>query len=146
VTNAVENAVEPFVRLFSLKQDFPDAFYLLMNPAGNQQTTEINITKNHFNRLFANKSLNAEQTMVILKPKEGKTITNPTTLTVDNIAAGGWVGIFNSEMKKATIPLGEFDPIKKVVVTAAGLQPADKGLKNEEIDDVMILMFFRVTE
>ncbi len=143
--NAIDSAPEPFVRLFSLKQDFPDAFHLLMNPVGNQQTTEVTFTKNHFNRLFANKSINVEQTVILLKPKEGKSITNPTSLTVDNTAAGGWVNIFNSEMKKATVPLGEFDPIKKVVITAAGFQPGDKGLKNEEIDDVMVLLSFRVT-
>ena len=142
---AIDNAPEPFVRLFSFKQDFPDAFHLLMNPPGNQQTTEITISKHHFNRLFANKSLNVAQTVILLAPKEGKSITNPTSLTVDNTASGAWVNIFNSEVKKATIPLGEFDPIKKLVISATGIQPGDKGLKSEEIDDVLLLLFYRTS-
>jgi len=145
INHAIEEAPEPFVRLFSLKQDFPDAFHQLMNPAeGSQQSVEISINKNHFNRLFASRAINAIETVMILQPKENKTITTPVAFTLDNVAASAWIGVFNSEMKKTTIPLGEYDPVKKISMKANGIQPSTPGLKKDEIEDVMILMYFRV--
>ena len=146
IKHAIEEAPEPFVRLFSLKQDFPDAFHQLMNPVeGGQQSIEISISKNHFNRLFASRTINVQEAVVILQPKEGKTITTPAAFTFDNVSAGSWLGVFNGEMKKTTIPLADdYDPVKKIAIKTNGSQPSDPGLKKDEIEDVMILMYFRV--
>ena len=140
---AIENAPEPFMRLFSLKHEFPEAFNQLINKADKIQKTEIEISKIHFNRVFANRILNVVETNIFIKPKEGKAVTDPAGFKFDNTAANAWIAVFDGSLKKTTIPSAEFNPLKKVTIEA-GTQGGNDGLKKNEVEDLLILFSFSV--
>lgn len=133
----------PFARLFSLKYDFPQNFYQFLQSSGTQTTT-IEITKEHFSYLFAFGAIAVNQTEVFINPKkEVKEITVPTSfsISINAIPAtiGAWGSISDTNVKKSTIGLTDFDPKTKWQIEAS-------GLKKEEVDDLMILIYFHVKE
>ena len=144
-THELEKAPQPFMRLFSLRHDFPDAFHQLLNLPGNIQNTEIQISKNHFPIIFNNRTITANKTQVFIRPKSGQTITAPTffniTIGDEQASASDWIGVFNTDMIKSTFHLGEVDPVQLLTITA-GDPNGNEGLQKEEVDDVLIYFEF----
>ena len=149
-TNLFNNTSQPFIRMFSLKQDFPNAFHQLIN--SDPQKTEIVITKDHFNRLFYNRNINTTQVEILLTTMKNEPVSAPLLLSVDfnNTSlkienASDWIDApFNENFKqvKQTFING-FDPLGKVSIEA-GTDAGNDGLRKDEIDDVLIKFEFNV--
>lgn len=143
-----ENAPEPFMRMFSLKYEFPDALYKLIEVGGNPQKADFVIGSKHFPMLLAKKTLKVLKAEIFLIPKDGKTITDPVSLKISNEDAslegtpgGAWQKLPLIEVKRITLNLTEFEPLQNWTIEAGNNQ-----LKKEEIEDILILFRYAINE
>ena len=118
--------------------------------------TEIEIDRQHFPILFANKKVKVLKAEVFLQPKKGKTgITVPGSIKIiekntetDKLKAsssGEWVKLPHSEIMKINLTLNseDFSPFGRwsfEVNDPESLE--DKRLKENEIEDLLILMSY----
>jgi hypothetical protein len=126
-------------RLISLKHEFPNALYKLLNPSGATQTTEFELGKNHFPYFLSDKDLTLSSGKVYLKPKGKDPIeTTGLTLKINNVNAGTW-SAFGNNMKEASVSLSG-NPIRKWTIDSAA-----NGLDKEELDDILILLKYTIS-
>jgi hypothetical protein len=128
-------------RLFSLKQDFSNAFHLLIKGPNNPQATQFEMTSQYFPYMFAGKTPEITEVRLFLAPKEGKTITTAgLNLVVNEEAAGGaWANFKQTEIKTTLYGISG-SPIGLWTMDAG-----NNGLKADEIDDVLILLRYTIS-
>jgi len=146
----IDQMPQPMMRLFSLKNDFPNVFYQLMH--GDSQSTVFSIGKNHFPYLFAGKNLRVEQTQLLLKRKAGlsSALTTPSTINVNgtSLSTGTtasslvWNDFFSPAIKITNLALGNFDPVREWRISFDSDTGAN-GLHREQVEDVMVLVTFK---
>lgn len=123
-------------RLISLKHEFPNALYQLLNPAAEQQTTEFDIQKKHFPFFLNDKELTLSPgTKIYLKPKgnEPAELGGPV-LKINDQLAEGWADVSGGNLKEATLSLSG-NPLGKWTIDVSS-----GSLDNEQIDDILILL------
>lgn len=129
-------------RLVSLRHEFPNAFHRLMNPKGNTQTTEFELTKSHFPYFLKDQDLKLENGTAYLNPKE----TNPVNTEGLKFKLSGktigetdskWKGAYGN-LKGGTVSLSG-DPIKTWTIAIEAGQ-----LDKEELDDILILLRYKL--
>ncbi len=132
-------------RLLSLKHEFPNALYKLLNPSGASQTTEFSVEKSHFPYLFIDKTLTITEAKIYLKPKKGLSISTPTPMN-----AVTWETSEDIEVPGRTDP--EIDKIKGGKVSISGNIPITwtinagvNGLNKDELDDILILLKYTIS-
>ena len=137
------------VRLFSLRHEFPNAFHRLLNPPpGSAQTTELEVTDQHFpyflTYLLATSNQHfqlSDPTTVYLKPKGTESITTSgLQLLIDDtrVSDDGW--ITNTNLREGKFRLSR-DPIGRWTIDA-GVNGFDK----EILDDLLILVKYTITQ
>ncbi len=128
-------------RLFSLRHEFPSSLHKLLNPSPNLvQTTEFEVTKQHFPYFLTDRSLTLSEVYAYLKPKGTDPIdTTGLTLQINGSKITGTWGILQTKNLKE----GKFsltgDPIKTWTINA-GID----GLKKEELDDIFVLLKYTI--
>lgn len=105
-------------RLFSLRHEFPNAFHKLLNPTGEEQVTEFEVTRQHFPYFLADKELKISEMTFYRQPKDKTPIETFTLMMNPNV---------------------DEDPIKKWTLNASG-----NGLNQEELDDILILLKYQI--
>ncbi|BAZ33812.1 hypothetical protein NIES4074_63260 (plasmid) [Cylindrospermum sp. NIES-4074] len=122
-------------RLLSLKHEFPNAFHQLLHPSGTTQTTEFELSKQHFPYFLADKDLTlVSPVTVYLKPKGKDSVkTTGLTLKVNNVDVSSWSD-FTKNLKEGTVSVSG-NPIKKWEITTG-----TNGLDKEELGDILILL------
>lgn len=149
-------------RMFSLKYDFPNEFYQLMNSSvTTTQSTIIALTSNHFPYMFADKalSLSIKGNSIFLKPVKGKITTGELTIELislekrivpSTLSPGSNEFLINSweAFPKDTISnqleQGLIEITSSTVNPINDWQINGKGLTKEEIDDVLILLQYKI--
>jgi len=125
------------LRLFSLKYDFPEAFYKLLNSTDTLQTTSLEVTKNHFPYLFAAKNLSLVKGTVYLKPLSGHTISDGYSVRINSVGVSSWTDFpGEASMKEGALNLNG-NPVTTWTIEAT-------GLKKEDLDDLLILIRYRI--
>ena len=129
-------------RLFSMKQEFPGEFYRLLHPAGDEQTTMLNILPQHFPYILREQVLERKiqltSATVFLQPKEGKTIdTSGLTLSIKGVNAGSWTAS-HGDLQEAPVSLTG-DPIGVWEINA-GVD----GLDKEVVKDIFLLLNYTI--
>jgi hypothetical protein len=130
-------------RLFSLRHDFPAAYYRLLNPAGAVQSTEFEVTRQHFPYFLSGKALKTASTIISLKPRVGE---------------DGQV----QEIKSPSLVVNEGEPVTPIsdktnllerTVTFSGdplrtwtIKVGPPGLDKTALDDILILLTYTVTD
>lgn len=133
-------------RLVSLKHEFPNAFHRLLNPPGAGQPAAFDLTDRHLpyflTKLLAdpntnhNLSIVDDEVVVYLQPKgEDRIDTNGLTLRVNNTDVGNWTD-FGRNLRAGIVDVSG-TPIRQWTI-------ADGNLPREEIDDVLILLKYRI--
>lgn len=133
-------------RLISLKHEFPDKLYELLNPPSDtaKQLTQFELGQNHFPYFLVDKKLKLSNVTVFLQPKHKDTInTSELVLEIKDAPAVDWKDFDkNLKLKQADIPsLIGTDPIKKDWKVDAGI----KGLDKEKIGDMLILLKYNIS-
>lgn len=128
-------------RLFSLKHEFPNAFHKLLNPSGAVQTTEFDVTKQHFPYFLADEEKLISGVTVYLKPKGKDPVdTSGLTFSVNGTnVSGGWSTPTKPNLKEGSFLLSG-DPIKKWAINAG-----TDGLDKEKLDDILILIKYAIS-
>jgi hypothetical protein len=125
------------LRLFSLKYDFPEAFYKLLNGTDTIQIANLDVTKNHFPYIFANKDLSLVKGTVYVKPLSSHTITDGFSVKLNTQSILSWSNFPGDvSIKEGSIPLTG-NPVTSWTIEVA-------GLKKEDVDDLLILIQYRI--
>jgi hypothetical protein len=136
ISKLSDAAADPgLYRLLSLKHEFPNAFHQLLYPSGPEQTTEFELTKQHFPYFLADKDLAlSEVVKVYLKPKGKDPVpTSGLGLRINDYDVNDWKN-FAYGLQEGEVSLSG-SPIKTwTVKTRTG------GLDKEKLDDVMVLL------
>lgn len=147
VTTSIQDAINKWLnilaeeetgipRLFSLKQEFPNAFHKLLNPTGPTQEATFEVTWQHFPYLLHDRELAMLEATVYLKPKAGKTLgTDPLIFKING--AGGDTITWNDygDLKVGNVSLSG-EPMGTWMVKAG-----TDGFNNKDaLDDVLILL------
>jgi hypothetical protein len=135
-------------RLFSLRHDFPDAYYRLLNPTGAVQSTEFEVTRQHFPYFLSGKTLNATSATISLKPR---TAGNGQYQAIDTVGlsllvnGGNPKPVDNWTTSKTT-------NLQEVTITFSGsplqtwtIGVENPGLDKTTVDDILILLRYTVT-
>jgi hypothetical protein len=124
-------------RFFSMKQDFPDAWHLLLKGPINPQNTQFEIKENFFPYMFAGKDLEMTEVKIFLIPKKDQVINTAGLMLAVNgeVPAGAWSNFKQTEIKSATYDSLTDNPVKSWMIDAG-----NNGLKKDEIDDLLILV------
>jgi hypothetical protein len=141
-------------RLFSLRHEFPDAFYRLLNPPPDQtQHTEFDITIRHFPYLIFDRAqeLKLGDLAVYLKPRGKDPVdTKDLIMTVkvngnESTVKGDdpnkppfWVNVYNS-LKEGAFALAGNEPIGKWAI-----EVGSPGLNKDELEDILLLLTYTV--
>jgi hypothetical protein len=125
-------------RLFSLRRDFPDAFYQLLNPAGSAQQTHIKLAKEHFPYFLSTRTLTITGASLFIQP-EGADPVDTTGLTISvNNANGAWTTLPKTNLRSAEIPAnGPALADWTIKATAGRLDPA-------AVSDLLLLFKYGV--
>jgi hypothetical protein len=132
-------------RLFSLRQDFPETHYRLLNGDTEAALSEFTIVKNHFPFLLTGKRLKVKETTVFLKPVKDKTIeTAGLSVQLNGSGFNTWSDFpsglpdTSAVWKKSSAPM-MIDPVIKWTIQAAG-----EGFNKNTIEDVLVLLQYTV--
>jgi len=144
--NFMEAASEGLFRLLSLKNDFPDEFYRLLN--SDPHVTEFDLTNDFFPYFLLDKQLSMTGVKIYLKPKRNMVIAVPPTIKINDVNPIIWdsdedISVNgdaseNGKIKGGTIELTG-SPLKKWKIDG-GSNAFDKD-KN---DDILFLVKYRV--
>jgi hypothetical protein len=129
------------LRLFSLRHDFPTAFYRLLNPTGPVQSTEFELTKQHFPYFLAAKNLLISKVTVFLKPQGIEPVdTSGLKLFVNKQPAKPWTA-FNQQkgLKQADLSISG-SPFQNWTLNAGA-----GGLDKAALADILILVQYTAT-
>ena len=138
-------ATGPFLRLFSMKNDFPEAFYQLFNgPGSPAQSTQINLSAINFPFLFEQQpgGIQILQLTAYLQPAEGATaITNANSLSLFGQTAATNPDPFKTGSKMIEALYNLSGPL-----ALSSLNPAVQasGLVASQIDDILIMIQYNI--
>lgn len=131
----------PFLRLFSMKNDFPEAFYQLFNgPGAPAQNTQINLSTLNFPYLFEQQAggIQILQLTAYLQPSEGTAaISNANSLSLFGQTAAISPDPFKTGSAMLEASYNLLGPL-----ALSGLNPAVQasGLVASQIDDILIMI------
>jgi mevalonate kinase len=164
VTDHVEDAINKWLdelaekekglpRLFSLRQEFPNAFHRFFNPAsGSPQCAEFEVTPQHFPYFLSGKTLTLSGVYVYLKPTGEEAInTDGLMMTVKVNESEGTVSDTDNAWGKAYNNLKEGalylsgSPIGQWTIEAGPPDLAKKDLAKEHLEDILLLLKYTVT-
>lgn len=133
-------------RLFSLRQEFPNAFHRLLNSQpGSPHSAEFEVTPQHFPYFLSGKTLNLVGATLYLKPKDAGQL-DPPGLTVKVNGSESIVGDTNN-------PWGDAHKKLKAGVLALSGKPigtwtiesGPTGLVKEQLEDILLLLKYTVS-
>lgn len=114
-------------RAFSLRHDFPDAFHLLMHPAGATQTTDIDLGPQHFPYFLSTLDITASGAAIFLQSRTADPVdTTGLKLKIGGTTASTWSTPPGTTLRTAPATLS--GPLHKswtIQVTGGALEPAD---------------------
>jgi len=141
IVNALTSyaATNGLYRLFSLRHDFPDAFYQLLHPVGSSQATTITLDQRHFPYFLQSRTLTAAGATVFVEPTGPAPIdTTGLTISVGGVAGGPWSTPANTNLRAADVALsGPAQASWAVDVNQGRLDPTTVG-------DVAVLLKYLV--
>jgi hypothetical protein len=129
-------------RLFSLRQEFPDAFHRFLNPSpGSPQFADFEVTSQHFPYFLSEKNLQLTSVTVYLKPKTKDSPIDPSEFELNDVppTEDKWNPHFEDNLRAGEFTLTE-SPIKKWTIKAAS-----PGLDKEQLEDILLLLMYKVT-
>jgi hypothetical protein len=92
-------------RLFSLRRDFPDAFYQLLNPAGTAQQTHIKLAREHFPYFLSTRTLKITGASLFIQPDGADPVdTTGLTISLNNNPNATWTTPPKTNLRSADIP------------------------------------------
>lgn len=133
-------------RLFSLRHDFPTAFYRLLNPTGAVQSTEFDVTRQHFPYFLSGKALKTTSTIISLKARVGENGQVQEIKPPSLIVNGGKPPITNwpisdqTNLLEGTVTFSG-DPLRTWTINVGS-----PGLDKTTLDDLLILLTYTVTD
>jgi hypothetical protein len=129
----------PFLRMLSMKTDFPEAYYQLFNSADGSQSTKIPLTSLNFPYLFERqKGLQILQLTAYLQPATGTTtISNGNSLSL----FGQTAAISPDPFKTGSAMLeASYNLTSPLALTALTPTIQASGLVASQIDDILIMI------
>jgi len=146
IVNLVTNyaATTGLPKLFSMRYEFPDVFYRLLNSTSDAQTAELEILQSHFPYMFSDKQILLAGIKVFLKNIKGKTITTSgLTVKLNEYSISSWTDFPQNDPSDNKLKEGDItaagSPVKKWTIDGG-----KNGLKPEEVDDILLLMTYRI--
>jgi hypothetical protein len=127
-------------RLFSLRHDFPDAFYQLLHPAGTAQETHITLGREHFPYFLAGQTLTITSASLFIQPQEADPAdTTGLAISLNNNLATTWTTPPKTNLRSADISVsGPALADWTIKVTAGHVDPAS-------VNDMLLLLKYTVT-
>ena len=127
-------------RLFSLRHDFPDAFYQLQHPAGTTQETRVKLGREHFPYFLSTRTLSVTGATLFLQPQGADSAdTTGLTISLNGNPAATWTTPPKTNLRSADITAsGPALTDWAVKVTAGHLDPA-------AVNDVLLLFKYGIT-
>jgi hypothetical protein len=127
-------------RLFSLRHDFPDAFYQLLHPAGTTQETKIKLGREHFPYFLSGRPLTvAGASLFIQSQKTEPADTSGLGISLNNNPSGAWTTPQKTNLRSSDIAAsGSALTDWTMKVTTGRLEPSTVG-------DLLILLKYSVT-
>jgi len=146
IVNLVTNyaATTGLPKLFSMRYEFPDVFYRLLNSTSGAQTADLEILQSHFPYMFSDKQILLAGIKVFLKNTKGKTITTSgLTVKLNEYSISSWTDFPQNDPSDNKLKEGDItaagSPVKKWTIDGG-----KNGLKPEEVDDILLLMTYRI--
>jgi hypothetical protein len=144
--NFMEVASTGLYRLLSLKNDFGDEFYKLLN--NDPHLTEFDVSNDFFPYFLIDKELSMNEVKVYLKPKRNMAVTVPSTMTINEANPVTWN---SAEDISVNGDASENDKIKTGTVSLTG-SPLQKwkidagvnGINKDKVDDILVLIKYRI--
>jgi len=132
------------VKLFSMRYEFPDAFYRLINSTLNPQTADFEIMQSHFPYMFSDKQIQLSNMKIFLKNFKTKAITTSgLTVKLNEYSISSWADFPQNDPTDNKLKLGEVNatgnPIKKWTIDGG-----NNGLKVDEVEDILLLMTYKI--
>ena len=130
------------VRMLSLKHDAPNVLHQLVSTVGEQQASEIEVTRRHLPYVLVGSELQVSAITLAIKPRDGAAVEmSSLALTVnDQGSASGWsprgdAGIWTAEFALAGNPLRPY----RIKVTEGRLD-ADR------VEDILLILPLTIGE
>jgi len=126
-------------RLFSLRHEFPDAFYQLMNPIGGAQQTQFDLGTQHFPYFLSSRTLTVARASLFIQPS-GQTAADTTGLkiTVNGTQAASWTTPANTNLSTTDAA------VSGPVLTSWTINITDGHLDPDTVGDILILIRYSV--
>jgi hypothetical protein len=127
-------------RLFSLRHDFPDAFYQLQHSAGSTQETHVKLGREHFPYFLSTRTLTITGATLFLQPQGADPAdTTGLAISLNGNPAATWSTPPKTNLRSVEIPAsGPAITDWAVKVTAGHLDPAT-------VSDVLLLFKYGVS-
>jgi uncharacterized protein YgfB (UPF0149 family) len=127
-------------RLFSLRHEFPNAFYQLLHPADAAQETHITLGREHFPYFLSDQNLTITSVSLFIQSQEANLAdTTGLTLSLNSSPTTTWTTPPNTNLRSADIPVsGPALAEWAVKVTAGHLDP-------DAVSDLLLLFKYTVT-
>jgi hypothetical protein len=127
-------------RLFSLRQEFPDAFYQFLQAAGAGQETRVTLGQQHFPYFLRTRTLSASGASIYVQPKTATPIdTTGLTVSLNGNQNGSWAPVGDTSVSTASIP------VSGPVLTAWSLKVTAGHLDPDAVGDLLILVKYAVS-
>jgi hypothetical protein len=127
-------------RLFSLRSDFPDAFYQLLNPTGTGQQTVVKLRPEHFPYFLSTRTLDIAGASLFIQPKGTDPVdTTGLTISVNNNPNAPWTTPAKTQLRSADVPAGGPALTDWTIKITAG------RLDSAVVNDVLLLFKYRVS-
>jgi hypothetical protein len=127
-------------RLFSLRHDFPDAFYQLQHPAGSTQETHVKLGREHFPYFLSTRTLTITGATLFIQPQGADPAdTTGLTISLNGSPNATWTTPPKTNLRSADIAAsGPALTDWAVKVTAGHLDPA-------AVNDVLLLFKYGIS-
>lgn len=127
-------------RLFSLRHDFPDAFYQLQHPGGTAQETRVRLGREHFPYFLSTRTLTIAGATLFIQPQGADPAdTGGLAISLNGNPASTWTTPPKTNLRSADIAAsGPALTDWAVKVTAGHLGPA-------AVKDVLLLFKYRIS-
>jgi hypothetical protein len=132
----------PFLRLFSMKTDFPEAFYQLFNSPGGVQSTQLNLSALNFPFVFQNQSkgIQVVQLTAYIEPANaGVAISQPISLSIFGQTAVISKDPFNND---SNMLQGLCNLSGPLALSSLNTTIQASGLVQTQIGDILIIVQF----
>ena len=146
VENAIVDSLTAYAstagmhRLFSLRHDFPDAFYQLLHPPGTTQETHVTLGRQHFPFFLSSRTLTVAGASIFIQPRgPDPADTAGLTISLNNSQASTWTTPANTKLRSADVSAsGPALTDWAAKVTSGRVDPA-------AVADVLLLFKYTVT-